>query len=139
VDEELAGKVRRVAEELAESFPSRLDFSEASLAFVEELLDEASEYVDTSSEDLLSGMAEQFGCYILEVGRRTHGGRYQWYGQRNAPVLVVGEPEFRVAVLTWDKVRGRLSGDKADNIPFFYDGFADRVRTATPGTDALYV
>jgi hypothetical protein len=42
--------------------------------------------------------------------------------------LVVGEPAFRVAIMTWDKVRGQLSGDPADNIPFFYTGFAERVR-----------
>jgi len=59
------------------------------------------------------------------------------YGAR--PVLIVGEPEFRVAMIAWDKVRGRLSGDKADNIPFFYAGFAERVRGAQPGDDALYV
>jgi hypothetical protein len=59
--------------------------------------------------------------------------------RRNAPVLVVGEPAFRVALLTWDRVRARLSGDAADNIPFFYAGFAERVRQGEPGSDVLFV
>jgi hypothetical protein len=42
-------------------------------------------------------------------------------------------------MVTFDKVRGRLSGDLGDNIPFFYEGFSERVRNATPGTSALYV
>ena len=54
-------------------------------------------------------------------------------------MLVVGEPAFRVAMIARDKVRGRLSGDRGDNLPFFYQGFAERVRRAEPGDDALYV
>ena len=49
------------------------------------------------------------------------------------------EPAYHVAFMTWDKVRGRLGGDLADNLPFFYDGFAERARQAAPGTRALYV
>jgi hypothetical protein len=48
-------------------------------------------------------------------------------------------PQFHVAIITFDKVRGRLGGDKADNIQFFYQGFSERVRSAKPGTKALYV
>jgi len=52
---------------------------------------------------------------------------------------VVGEPEFHVAMITWDKVKGRLSGDTADNVPFFFEGFARRAQNAEAGTRALYV
>jgi hypothetical protein len=140
----LADEVRRLAEDAVETarawFGGRreLDFSEQSLAVVEELLDDASDVTDLP-DDAAQRMVEQFGCYVLEVGRRAYGGRYQWYDARSAPVLIVGEPEFRVAILTWDKVRGRLGGDEADNIPFHYDGFAQRVRSAQPGVDVLYV
>lgn len=48
-------------------------------------------------------------------------GRYSWYDQPDQPVLVVGDPTFRVAILAWDKVRGRLGGDAGDNIPSFYE------------------
>ncbi len=117
----------------------RLDYSADSLAMVEELLDEASEFTGDMSEEQLDNLAQRFGCYILEVARRACGGRYLWHPDRDAPVLVVGEPQFRVAMLTWDKTKGRLLGDEADNIPFFYAGFAGRVRSATDGVDALYL
>jgi len=102
------------------------------------MLAEAAGYADDMTETQLRKLAEDFGCYILEVARRTHGGNYFWYEERE-PLLVVGEPAFHVAMVTWGKVRGRLSGDEADSIPFFYEGFAERVRGAVPGVRALYV
>jgi hypothetical protein len=124
-------------EQLQRRAGDRLDYSAASLQAVEEMLAEASTQVlSAASRDAL---VELLGCYILEVGMRTHGGRYAWYEDRKQPVLVVGEPNFHVAIITFDKVRGRLSGNRGDNIPFFYEGFAERVRTAKPGTDAMYV
>ena len=54
-------------------------------------------------------------------------------------MLVVGEPAFHVALITWDKVRGRLEGDAADHLPFFYAGLTQRARQAVPGDHALYV
>ncbi|WP_020475330.1 hypothetical protein [Zavarzinella formosa] len=118
---------------------SELDYSEASLAAVEAMLAEAAEFAGEMTPAHLTTLAQDIGCYILEVGRRSFGGRYLWHDQRDQPVLVVGEPIFRVAILAWNKVRGRLGGDTGDNIPFFYAGFAERVRSASPGTDALYV
>jgi hypothetical protein len=116
-----------------------LDYSESSLAIVEEVLEQLARARDELNEKQLNTIAQEFGCYILEVGRRAFGGRYCWFDQREQPVLVVGEPAFRVSMIAWDKVRGRLAGDKADNIPFFYAGFAERARQAKPGDDALYV
>lgn len=137
--DDLIDEVQRVAAGIAAIRPERLDYSEASLETVEELLAEAAEHSEGLGEEQVSNIAQQFGCYVLEVGRRAHGGRYVWHEGRAAPVLLVGEPDYRVAMLTWDKTRGRLSGDEADNIPFFYAGFAGRVRTASPGVDTLYV
>jgi hypothetical protein len=116
-----------------------LDYSEASLAIVEETLAQAATWEGELNRDELQNFARDFACYILEVARRQFGGRYCWFERGNQPVLVVGEPAFRIALLPWDKVRSRLSGDPADNIPFFYAGFAERARRAEPGTDVLYV
>ncbi|MBV9790965.1 MAG: hypothetical protein JOZ51_22415 [Chloroflexi bacterium] len=139
----LTQEVARAADQLIATLQERtsgsLDYSEGSLAVIEELLDEASNFAGDMSPEQLQGLSQDFGCYILEVARREFGGRYAWFEQRDQPVLVVGEPAFRVALLAWDKVKGRLSGDKADNIPFFYSGFAERARRATPGDDVLYV
>ena len=116
-----------------------LDYSEASLTVVEYMISEAAAFADEMTPAQLANLAHNFGCYLLEVGRREFGGRYCWFDQRDQPVLVVGEPVFRVALLGWDRCRVRLAGDEGDNIPFFYAGFAERVRRAEPGTDALYV
>lgn len=116
-----------------------LDFSEPSLAILEQMAEEVAGYYEDMTPEQRETASQQFGCYILEVGRWQFGGRYAWFEQRNQPVLIVGEPAFRVAMITWDKVLGRLSGDSADNIPFFYSGFAEQVRRAGSGTDALYV
>ena len=115
------------------------DYSEASLAAIEEALGQATGWQKEMTPEEFENVARAFGCYVLEVGRRQFGGRYSWFEQRSAPVLVVGEPAFRVALLTWDQVRSRLAGDVACNIPFLYAGFAERVREAEPGVDVLYV
>lgn len=141
--DELASEVQRMAEETVELFEDsegvQLDYSEKSLEMVEELLEEAGEFYPELPPDAARRTMQSFGCYILEVARREFGGEYLWFEERDQPVLVVGEPEYHVALMTWDKVHGRLSGDSADNIPFFYAGFAERVRSAPPGTRALYV
>jgi hypothetical protein len=141
--DDLAQEIARTAENavavLQERAGGALDYSEASLAVVEEMLEEAAAFADEMTPEQLVTLARDFGCYILEVGRRSFGGRYYWFERRDQPVLVVGEPTFRIALLAWDRVRSRLSGDRADNIPFFYSGFAERVRRAEPGEDALYV
>ena len=115
----------------------KLDYSPGSLAVVEEMLGEAA--TQQLKPESREALIELLGCYILEVGMREHGGKYAYFEARKQPVLVVGEPSFHVAMVTFDKVRGRLSGDLGDNIPFFYEGFSERVRNATPGTSALYV
>jgi hypothetical protein len=116
-----------------------LDYSEASLAAVERGLEQAASWDNELNPEQLKNFARAFGCYILEVARRRFGGRYYWSESRDAPVLVVGEPAFRVALLTWDQVSGRLSGDAACSISFLYAGFAQRVHQAELGIDVLYV
>jgi hypothetical protein len=141
--DELTEQVIRTAANAVEMSNRRglgeLDFSEASLSIVEQLVEEAAAYFEEMTPDQREILAQDFGCYILEVARREFGGQYAWSKRRDQPVLAVGEPKFRVALMTWDKVRGRLSGDPADNIRFLYTGFAERVRRAEPGTDVLYV
>jgi hypothetical protein len=144
--DELEDEVVRMAaaavENLQERAKGRLDYTPSSLAAIEEILAEAAGYRDKLSEEQVQTIAQMVGCYILEVGRRDLGGDlgggYYWHENREQPILVVGEPDFHVALMTWDKVRGRLRGDAADSIPFFYDGFAERARQAEPGVRALY-
>ena len=114
-----------------------LDYSETSLAVLEEVLAEIASYAPQLEE--LDGLCSLISAYILETAVRAHGGVVHWDDQRNQPVLVVGEPDYHVALMAFEKVRGRVLGDEADNIPFFYEGFASRVRSAIPGLRVLYV
>jgi hypothetical protein len=140
---DIGAEVGRMAGEAALIVKDRTgkapDFSEQSVAVIEETLEEASRYFPDLPEDQARQLVQCFGCYLLEVARHQFGGSYLWHEQRDQPVLVVGEPKFHVAIITWDKVRARLRGDKADNVSFFFDGFAQRVRRAEPGLRALYV
>jgi Asp/Glu/hydantoin racemase len=138
---ELAADVAVFAERAVEASRERgaavLDYSEASLGIVEAMLAEASRYSRSMSESSRSSTAEVFGSYVLEVARRNFGGRYFWLEAQGEPVLVYGEPEFHLALTAWSKVRSRLSGDPADNIPFHYAGFAERARAPQPGSRVL--
>lgn len=117
----------------------RLDFSVASLAAVDEMLVEASEYVADLDEAVVTGLVQQLGCYVLEVGRRAFGGDYFWHEEGEQPILVVGEPEAHVALMTWSKVVGRLTGDVGDDIVFFFDGFAGKAAAPEAGTNVMFL
>jgi len=136
--DEIAKAAERAVRMAAGRGGAQLDYTEASIPLVEEIVAEAAEYADQLSQAQLKRLAEDFGSYILEVARRTYGGRYLWYHDRE-PVLMIGDDTSHVAIATWGKVQGRLSGDEADNIPFFYQGFAERVKLAEPGKRTLYV
>jgi hypothetical protein len=131
------------AERAVDAFSDRangsLDFSEGSLSIVEEMLAEASGYTADMSQSEISSLVQLFGCYILEVARAAYGGDYAWIDEAKGPVLVVGEPDTHIAIATWSKVRGRLNGDSADNIPFFYQGFSGLAKTRTAGKRVLFV
>lgn len=139
LEQQVADKAERAVDQLRDRSNDSLDYTEASLAVVEDMLVEASEFIKEMPDDQVDALVHMLGSYILEVGRREFAGKYYWHDGRDQPVLVVGEPESRIAILTFDKVRGRLSGDPADNIRFFYQGFAARARNAEPGADVVFV
>lgn len=104
-----------------------LDFSERSVEDIEAIIAGMSATADALSPEDRSKIIHGAGSYLLEVGRRQFGGNHQVYAERGVPVLVVGEPEFAAAYLTYDKVAGRLAGDEADNLPFHYLGLKEAV------------
>lgn len=136
---EVEAKAALAVTQFQERAAGKLDYSSESLAIVEEMLAEAAEYADQMGQESVNALVQLMGSYILQVAYQEHGGTFYWHDAEDQPVLVVGEPAFRVALISFNKVRGRLSGDEGDNIPFFYSGFSDRAKSATPGTDALYM
>jgi hypothetical protein len=137
-DEVLAAAARAVAA-LQERAAGRLDGSIASLKAVDEMLVEVSDYVAELDEAVVTNLVQQLGCYVLEVGRRAFGGRYFWHEEGEQPILVVGEPEAHVALMTWSKVTGRITGDAGDDIVFFFDGFAAKAAQPEPGSNVLFL
>ena len=137
---DVIGETKRLAAEavqLATAMGKKLDYSEASIEVVEKLLAMIAPEFPHLSEAAQDLTVHRFGCYLLEAGLRTYGGRLLWEPDRQEPVLVVGEPDCRIAVMTWDKVRARLGGDEADNIVFFWAGFTTRAKKRAAGSDVL--
>ena len=137
--EEVTSAAERAVASLQARAGGRLDFSVGSLAAVDEMLVEASAYVADLDEAVVTGLVQQLGCYVLEVGRRSFGGEYFWHEEGEQPILVVGEPAAHVALMTWSKVVGRLTGDEGDDIVFFFDGFADKAAMPEPGSKVLFL
>jgi len=123
---------------LQERTGGRLDYSPESLAAADEMLAEAAAFAAEMPESSLIGLMQQVGCYALEVGRRRFGGSYYWHEEGEQPVLVVGEPDAHVALMTWSKAMGRLAGDEGDNLAFLFAGFAQRVMATQPGDEVLF-
>lgn len=137
---DVAAETKKLAAEavqLATALGKKLDYSEASVEVLERVLAAIAPefpHLTPAAQDLT---VERFGCYLLQVGLKAFGGQLQWEPERQVPVLVVGEPDCRIAVITWEKVRSRLTGDEADNIVFFWAGFATRAKKRAAGTDVL--
>lgn len=140
---ELKEQIFQKAELAIEQFESRaqspLDYSAESLRAIEEILSEASDFYSELPEEQVGALIYLAGSYILAVAATEFEGSFYWLEQQNQPVFVVGEPNFNIAIATFSKVKGRLSGDSADNVSFFYQGFSERARLARKGDSALYV
>ena len=137
--EEVIAAAERAVVSLQARAGGRLDYSIASLAAVDEMLVEVSGYVADLDEAVVTGLVQQLGCYVLEVGRKAFGGEYFWHDEGEQPILVVGEPAAHVAMMTWSKVVGRLTGDVGDDIPFFFNGFAEKAAQPEPGSNVLFL
>ncbi len=137
--EEVIAAADRAVAALQQRAGGRLDYSIASLAAVDEMLAEVSDYVADLDEAVVTGLVQQLGCYVLEVAHRAFGGEYFWHDEGEQPILVVGGPAAHVALMTWSKVVGRLTGDVGDDIVYFFDGFAQKARQPEPGASVLFL
>lgn len=109
---------------------SRLDYSEASLALVDRVLDD----FHRQSAPLPDDLHFLTSAYVFEVARRAFGGRYLRGDQENPFVLVIGEGAAEVGVCVMSKIRGRTVNGPEDNIPFFYAGIAPLVAAGNRAT-----
>ena len=140
---ELRNQVNNKAELAVQQFQERangkLDYSVQSLTVVETMLAEASEWINEMPPHDIDALVSLFSAYILAVASRQFTGEFLWLSQHNQPVFEAKTNSGSVSILAHSKVEGRLRGDPADNIPYFYAGFANRVQENNPDDKALYV
>lgn len=122
-----------------EKYPNLLDYSEKSLEYIEEILDEASDFKDQLQEQQRSWIINIIGSYVFEVARTNYGGKYYMLDQKNQPILVTGQPKFEISIVVFDKIAGRIDNGKEDNIPFFFQGYSERVKNCKKGDKAMII
>lgn len=121
--EKLMSDIILTAKNFSENFTEcgDFDFSPESLEAVDQLLEELSGY--GLNDAALQDASSMIGSYVFEVARRNYGGEYFWIEEESQPLLTAGLPDFRISIKAWEKVRGRLTKGKEDNIPFYIEGF----------------
>ena len=107
------------------SFRENFDFSFESLAAVDDLLEEARDFV--LDEDEIYNICTMFGCYVFETARRNYGGEYYWLPNSQQPILVAGEPDFSVSIKAWKKVREYIQNGAEDSMPFYILGYKEHI------------
>lgn len=136
---ELMNDIMHTAEHFVENFGQKdsFDYSVESLAAVDELLEELSDF--ELDEDALYNTFTMIGCYVFETARRNYGGEYLWVRNEEQPVLVAGLPDFQVSIRAWQKVKGRLINGKEDDIPFYIAGYKEHIEHAKKGDFIMIV
>lgn len=124
-------KIEQMAEAYAQDavdfsskqFAVRLDWSDASIAEVEEILAKMHlSYATTSSkptDDQVMSFAKAYGSYVGEVYRRNHGGEWGMVtlgGQRSPGMRTSSNTNF----WPWGRAFDRITSGEANNIADYY-------------------
>ena len=127
--EPLMHDIIRTADAFASHFQDHgvFDYSIESLSLVDDLLEEASDYV-VDDDDALYNLASLAGCYVFETARRNYGGTYRWINEEQQPILIAGMPDFFVSIKAWEKVKARIVNGKEDHIPFYIAGYKESIQ-----------
>jgi len=105
-----------------------LDYSVESLKSLDLLIEENSEFYKGADNETKRKMIIKIGSYIFEVARKNFGGQYYWYNRLDQPILVSGQPEFEMSLLSYEKVKGRFENGYEDNIPSFFEGYIEGIK-----------
>jgi hypothetical protein len=129
----------RIVRAFNDNYNGAFDYSEESLATLDELLDNIIDFGEQMDDSMKNDLIAQAGSYIFEVARRNFGGKYFWLEHLNQPILVTGLPNFEISIVAFEKVKMRLENGIEDNIPYFFKGYSERVRNAKFGDKAMLV
>lgn len=117
---------------------NQLDYSEKSVSVVEMILHDLADKSLLLHEEQITMMTQEYGCYLLLTAYKLYGGEFYWNEEHQQPMLIVGEPDATIVLMTWNKVRGRLLGDEADHVAYFFDQFTQAAKQPQAGTQVIY-
>lgn len=125
---QLINDIKSTAEAYVDNFKKlgNLDYSIGSLKIVDEQLDDLSCY-DLNEEEIYN-ICSMIGCYVFETARKNYGGTYYWLEKEKEPILIAGEPDFKVSIRAWDKVNKFLKNGMEDNITFYIAGYKSHIK-----------
>ena len=118
---------------------NQLDYSEKSITVVEMIISELAEKNFSIQEEQLNMISQEYGCYLLLTAHKIYGGEFYWNEEFQQPMLICCEPDAMIVLMTWNKVKGRLVGDKADHIAYFLDEFGKATFQPEKGTHVVYL
>lgn len=118
---------------------NQLDYSEKSITVVEVIISELAEKNFSIPEEQLNMISQEYGCYLLLTAHKIYGGEFYWNEEFQQPMLICCEPDAMIVLMTWNKVKGRLVGDKADHIAYFLDEFGKATFQPEKGTHVVYL
>lgn len=118
---------------------NQLDYSEKSITVVEMIISELAEKNFSIPEEQLNMISQEYGCYLLLTAHKIYGGEFYWNEEFQQPMLICCQPDAMIVLMTWNKVKGRLVGDKADHIAYFLDEFGKATFQPEKGTHVVYL
>ena len=137
--QKLALKIYDNAQKYIEDFDveGQLNYSENSLLNVDWFVEDQYQFGDPLNSEYNNEIIELVGSYVLEVARQIYGGNYFWNEDKTEPILVTGQPEFEISFSIYDRVRTRLETEHSENILYYFNLFAEKVKNAKPGDKEL--
>lgn len=118
---------------------NQLDYTEKSISVVEVILSELADKNLLLSEEQVTMITQEYGCYLLLTAYKLYGGEFFWNNDAEQPMLIVGEPKATIVLMTWQKVQGRLMGDEADHIAYFMEQYGKQAKCPEEGKQLIYI
>lgn len=129
IGDEMAGDASWAAHLLHKGWDVELDFSEASIARVEEVCEQLYDFVDEEERDVAM-YSRYLGAYIGEVFRRVVGGEWVIHSDKlgQVPAVRCGD----LTIFPHDKVRKRLVDGPRDNLFAYFEVFKGQASGGRP-------
>ena len=133
-------QIRMRAEEFVVTYGERykgLDYSQQSLVVIDRLLSEyTNDWKDMSIESQ-SELLTNASSYILWIAHQQYNGNFYWSEQYLQPVLVIGEPDYRIAFMLQDKIHNYIEKKDDQKISLLYRKIAEEQQRAIKDSNIL--